>query len=428
MKKVIILFTFIACMLALSGCTEEGGFFGLFQDDDSDVAEHFEFYLKDDDTYVVSGDEDSVKYLSHISIPTEYEGKAVTEIGDSAFSSCSRLTSIVIPDGIKTIGENAFYNCESLASVTIGSDVTSIKSNAFGSCIRLVEVVNKSSLNIKKGEDIHGKVGKYAIDIKKSGTTLESEGEYIFYTDTNGKNYLIEYMGDATELTLPDKSDTTYEIYKNAFLNEKEITKVEIPNSVTAIGEASFKGCISVESLKLSDNLISIGKDSFRGCESLKSIDFPAKLEIIEEYAFTGCHSIKKLVIPGGVEKIGTAAFDSCLALYDLTISEGVKEIGSTAFRCCLSLISVTIPHTVRTVGHMAFEDCTSLMNLKIGGSVERIGEDAFRNCEMLQSAEFTRPNGWVPESEKYSIDYDLSDKAMAATFMKNQYFAIMRQ
>ncbi|WP_462257483.1 leucine-rich repeat protein, partial [Ruminococcus champanellensis] len=50
-------------------------------------------------------------------VPAEINGFAVTEIGNEAFSNCTALTEIVLPDSIETIGEAAFYNCSSLTSV-----------------------------------------------------------------------------------------------------------------------------------------------------------------------------------------------------------------------------------------------------------------------------------------------------------------------
>ena len=73
--------------------------------------------------------------LTSITIPD-----GVTSIGDAAFRGCSSLTSITIPDGVTSIGLSTFDGCSGLTSITIGKSVTSIGSNAFYNCTSLEEV------------------------------------------------------------------------------------------------------------------------------------------------------------------------------------------------------------------------------------------------------------------------------------------------
>jgi len=59
-------------------------------------------------------------------------GNSVTSISDSVFANCYTLTSVTIPDSVTSIGNYAFYFCSGLNSITIGNSVTSIGDNAFG--------------------------------------------------------------------------------------------------------------------------------------------------------------------------------------------------------------------------------------------------------------------------------------------------------
>ena len=70
-------------------------------------------------------------------IPTD---GSVTSIGDYAFSYCTSLASVTIPNSVTSIGSYAFYECISLTSIAIPDSVTSIGGYAFGKCISLRSV------------------------------------------------------------------------------------------------------------------------------------------------------------------------------------------------------------------------------------------------------------------------------------------------
>ena len=168
--------------------------------------------------------------IAKIEIP-----KNVTSVAANAFIGCSGLESItvasdntvydsrdncnaiieteantlvagckntVIPGSIAKIEANAFNGCSSLASITIPSNVTSIGERAFYNCNNLKEVVNYSNLTISKGSQSNGYVGYYADNVinAPNGST---EGDFVFKV-VDGVNILCKYLGDATNLVLPD--------------------------------------------------------------------------------------------------------------------------------------------------------------------------------------------------------------------------------
>ena len=175
---------------------------------------------------------------------------SVTSIGDLAFYDCTSLTSVVIPDSVTSIGDYAFGGCTSLTSVVIPDSVTSIGDYAFRYCYKLVEVINKSSLNITAGSTGYGYAAYYAKEVHSGESKIVNQNDYLFYT-YNGVNYLLGYVGNDTELVLPTSyNGANYEVDRYAFYENDKITSIEIPDSVTIIGDSAFSDCTSLTSIK----------------------------------------------------------------------------------------------------------------------------------------------------------------------------------
>ena len=128
----------------------------------------------------------------------------MTSIGNYAFYKCSGLTSITIPNSVRSIGSGAFQSCYGLTSVTIPNSVTSIGKQAFRDC---------SSL---------------------------------------------------TSVTIPNSVTS---IGNNAFNGCYSLTSITIPNSVTSIGEGAFWGCSGLTSVTIPNSVTSIGNSAFNGVD-----------------------------------------------------------------------------------------------------------------------------------------------------------------
>ena len=237
---------------------------------------------------------------------------SVTKIKDYAFRACDSLMSVTIGNSVERIGEDAFYSCDSLTSVAIGNSVTSIGYEAFAGCYKLVEVINKSSLTLDLGSTSNGYVAYYALEVHDGESKIKTQSDYQFYT-VGGVNYLFNYIGSDTELTLPaNYNGENYVINDYAFYNNNKITKVTIPDGVTSIGDYAFSGCNSLTSVTIGNGVKSIGEWAFAYCDNPTSITIPDSVTSIGDFAFYGCSSLMSVTIPNSVTSIGSYAFSDC--------------------------------------------------------------------------------------------------------------------
>ena len=368
-------------------------------------------------------------------IPGEINGKKVTKIGDSAFTVCTSLTSVTIPDGVTSIDEAAFWGCTSLTSVTIPDSVTSIKSKAFFKCTSLKSVTIPASVT---------NIGDYALGYYEIYNTDSCEWEMYkvegfkinYVKDTYGHMYALKngFTDEACLLT-NELDDGTLEITKYAGNSATYVIPGEIDGKkVTEIGDSAFKGCTELTSITIPDGVIGIGNNAFSGCTSLETVTIPASVTYVGNSAFYGCTSLKSVTVPESVTYIGGYAFAECYSLKYADIPANVTGIGASPFYNCRSLENINtdeankwyttvdgvlydkdktelinypagkkdssyvIPEGIRTIREKAFYGCLNLCELTIPDSVTEIESGAFE-CSSLISDEYGTikyVDGWV--------------------------------
>ena len=289
-------------------------------------------------------------------------GSDVTSIGKHAFYGCSGLTSVTIGNGVTSIGEYAFYGCSGLTSIEIPNSVTSIGDKAFIFCSELKTVYNFSTLTFEKGITRYGYVAYYADKVINAPNGF-IDGDYVW--GVNNGYIFAGYLGSETELVLPQSCNgESYAIGAGVFENNTALTSIEIPNSVTSIGNYAFEGCKGLTNVTIGDGVTSIGG-----------------------YAFSGCSGLTNIAIPNSITSIGSSAFYNCSGLTSIVIPDGVTNIGYEAFRYCSSLETLYISNTIESIGDYAFANCNKILDIKIGSkraitaSKNIFSSDAYNNA-----------------------------------------------
>ena len=322
--------------------------------------------------------------LTSIIIP-----ESVTSINKQTYSRCYSLSSITIPSSVTSIVAYAFEYCSSLTSVTIPNSATSIGHRAFQGCTGLAEIYNLSSLDIKKGADSNGSVGYYAKVIHTNAdesTKIVKDNGIAYYVDENVK----------IALTLLDKTSTSakisndcMEINQNAFY-KCALTSIIIPASVISIRDSAFTACKNLSTISFGDNskLTSIGASTFSGCSALTSITIPDSVTTIGTYAFSRCTGLTTINFGNSskLNDIERCAFQNCAALTSITIPNDVTILREYIFSECTSLTSITIPNSVTSIYSYAFSGCTSLSSITIPNSVTDISHGVFSGCIELKT------------------------------------------
>ena len=379
--------------------------------------------------------------LETINLPS-----GITTIGNYAFLECEKLKSVTLPSGLISIGDRAFNSCISLTSLDLPSSLTTVGELALAGCPQLTSLTLHSGLTNIKGNNLLGgytfynnlKDVRYIIDSDLE-TYLQSNHPIINDIRCGIKYYLndqeittleipsgITSIGDGvflssnnlTNLTLSSKitsagkyafnncsnlKDIRYYIYDDLatyiqkghpafyvncgikyYWNNQEITTLEIPTSVTSIGNHAFYCCNGLTSIDFPSNLSSIGDWAFSNCSGLTSVDLPSSITKMGEYVFNNCENLSNVNLPSGITTISTGAFSYCSNLKYIELPAGITSIGDDAFVNCSNLQNINLPSGITTIGSGAFWDCSNLTNVILPSVLTSIGDIAFVNCSNL--------------------------------------------
>ena len=327
-------------------------------------AKGFSSFTVDNLTYRVTGST-AVELTGYETEPTDildipatvtYEGKSfnVTAIKESAFSNCSKITLLTIPNTVKTIGKNAFYLCTGILEVTIPESVTKIGDFAFQWCSGMLQLT----------------LG--------NGVTEIGRGAF-------------ERCNKLQQVTLGNNVTT---IGERAFCSCESLKQVTVPESVTSIGSAAFGENPALTTINVaegntayrSDGGILFSKDKttlvqYPAGKTETAYAIPDGVTTIEAEAFTGCKKLMAVTFPVSVTAIGNLAFYMCTALKTITVPDGVTKIEDYTFNNCTALTKVTLGNGVTSIGFRVFVGCSALAELTVTATEPPVvAANAFEN------------------------------------------------
>lgn len=240
------------------------------------------YVLLEDGTAMITGYDGNAESLV---IPGRLDAYLVTAIGERAFFECTSLTSVTVPESVKSIGDFAFESCSSLMTVTLPQSLRTIGHNPFADCDVLRYLV------VPAHHPVFAVVKGVLFD--------KAENRLIYYPS----------------------------VYESA--------SYTVPEGTAVIGDLAFYGCRSLTEIKLPQSVTAIGESAFESCSALRTIALPEGISEVPARAFAWCISLAEITLPESVTAIGNEAFIFCRRLAAVTMPQSVTTIAEDAFEWC---------------------------------------------------------------------------------------------
>lgn len=348
--------------------------------------------------------------LSTITLPN-----SIKSLGTGAFYDCDTLKTVKLPTGITKIAKQAFYHCGFLQSITIPQNVTEIGAEAFAACSKLTTISLPSALTTIGIASFHS-TGLTSITLPEGMTTIEP--------GTFGKSKLksIKLSKSLKQITSNNESynlgslpNEYYDFRKyinmyrddsGAFQNCKELESIDLNGAVlTILGSYTFNECDKLRSIDLSSTkLEEIPTSAFYSCDSLRAITFPSTVKTIGQQAFYYNLSLESLKMPAALTSIYNNAFNECKKIRSIDLSATSLTKIESWFSNVDSLRTVKLPSTVIEIGESAFAG-SPIEEINFPASLTTIGNYAFSGNRLktvdLSATQFTTINNWFANNNK---------------------------
>ena len=302
--------------------------------------------------------------------------KGSKEIGNSAFSGCSSLSDITLPESLSRMGNSAFSGCNSLVSVDIPDNVSSIGESTFEGCTRLDSISIPAKVTIINHHTFKDCIGLQSIEIPNHIKTI---GNKPFDGCVNLKSVSI---------------NSVFDYYKGYHQSTGNYDLTARPTYSDVFGA-------QVTSYILGENIETITYQAFSSNKTMASLTIGSRVKEVERNALSTCSNLKKIVIKDikswcGV-KIATDGKTNLFATNHHLYADEDNEI-----------TDLVIPDGVETINDYVFYGCNNISSVYIPSSITKI-YNAFQGCEQLKKVIISDLAAWCGISFENSGDNPLS-------------------
>ncbi|ELP84790.1 hypothetical protein EIN_075990 [Entamoeba invadens IP1] len=356
----------------------------------------------------------------------------VKEVGDEIFGD--HQISVTIPTTLTKIGQRIFDKCDRLQSVLMRGHrpfdglISLDKMKYFGYLhvkFTNVEVPLNFIEKFKHKQDVKIALSMSTNDIDLSTFIMPnivySVGILCFHHfyklnkivfSSNLSSIRSNAFVNCVNLKIIELPQSLKSIENWAF-TECGITKIDIPKSVTFVGECAFACCENLKLATFPENVFE-EQNVFLKCFMLTNVNVvenDRKCSKINSI-FKGCTSLKEIVMPNSATSLNYNSFSNCYSLSKIVIGQNTKKIRERCFENCSNLSEIEIPSSVTFIDDFSFHKCIKLQCVKFSKSVLNISPTAFFDCENLSTITV---NGNKIEEIDFPVSYHV-----AQMFMKN--------
>lgn len=345
---------------------------------------------------------------------TEFKDDKITKLGTNAFSGCSQLTTVHLPNvatmyastssgaqfsncsslvdinlpSVDMLGLKCFAGCSSLPKIVLPNIINRIYANAFNGCTNLRFVDIHKTCAIYGGSHFTNCKNLMALILRGDGlvtlggsncftnTPIESGTGYIYIPGnlvnsycnaTNWSTYANQFRG------IIDDEDALQGIIDETLVNYSNNTITEIP----------YRAFYEYQALKSIDlpNVTNLGRGAFHQCAALETVSLPA-LETGDQDCFHGT-AIVEISLPKA-NNLSVSFFNNCKSLVRASLPVLTNTIGTMIFNECSSLTDVHVP-MLEKVSVLMFNGCSSLEHIDLP-CVSQIASKGFLRCTNLKS------------------------------------------
>jgi len=288
-----------------------------------------------------------------------------------------------------------------------------------------------------------------AYDVKVDDIHYNLDQEHMT-ASVKGCEWWISGISIPESIEAKDKEYIVTCIADSAFMNNGNLSGVDIPSTVVEIGKMAFRSCSRLSFAEIPASVKSIGEMAFAGCSSIdrfvvdaENPNYCAEEGILydkRQKRLIQCPMKKtgEVVVPDFVVEICTYAFHKCTGVWSVILPNSVRIIGDKSFDNNDNLVEVTMGTGVQTVGHQAFDQCKNLKNIYCQAATPPTAYDDTFDYTWIEYAKLhvlsssiatykkTRPWNWMDEIVALTQrEIEVGIEEVGATSQNEEYYTL---